>query len=55
MQAGTKEAPQPLLRKLGQRMLKVQEEIDELAVQLSLSKDETKGKFEEVKKKFTGS
>jgi hypothetical protein len=53
METETKEAPKPLLRKLGEGMLKAQQEIDELAVQLSLGKAEAKEKFEEVKKEFT--
>lgn len=53
METETKGAPQPLLQKLGEGMLKAQQEIDELAVQLSLGKAEAKEKFEEVKKEFT--
>jgi hypothetical protein len=53
METETKEAPKPLLQKLGEGMLKAQQEIDELAVQLSLGKTEAKEKFEEIKKEFT--
>jgi hypothetical protein len=47
-----KETRKPLLQKLGESLLQAQQEIDDLAVQLSLGKAEAKGKFEEVKIEF---
>jgi hypothetical protein len=48
----TKETSKPILQTLGEGMLKAQQEIDELALQLSLGKTEAKEKFEEIKKEF---
>jgi hypothetical protein len=42
----------PLLEKMAEGLLKAQQEIDELALQLSLGKSEAKEKLEEVKKEF---
>jgi len=42
----------PLLEKMAEGLLLAQQEIDELAVQLSLGKSEAKEKLEEVKKEF---
>jgi hypothetical protein len=47
-----KETRKPLLKKLGESLLQAQQEIDDLAVQLSLGKSDAKEKFEEVKKEF---
>jgi hypothetical protein len=52
MEKETKETTPPLLQELGEGMLKAQQELDELAVQLSLGKAEAKEKFEEIKKEF---
>jgi hypothetical protein len=52
METETREKPKPLLQTVGECMLKAQQEIDDLAVQLSLGKAESKEKFEEVKKEF---
>jgi hypothetical protein len=41
----TKETSKPILQTLGEGILKAQQEIDELAVQLSLGKTEAKEKF----------
>lgn len=51
METQTK-TPKPILQKLGEGMLKAQQEIDELALQLSLGKAEAKEKLEEIKKDF---
>jgi hypothetical protein len=48
----TKETSKPILQTLGEGMLKAQQEIDELALQLSLGKIEAKEKFEEIKNEF---
>jgi hypothetical protein len=53
METEIKQSSKPLLQKLGEAMLEAQQEIDELAVQLSLGKAEAKEKFEEVKSEFT--
>jgi hypothetical protein len=53
MENEVKENSKPLLQKLGEGILKAQQEIDELALQLSLGKSEAKDKFEELKKEFT--
>jgi hypothetical protein len=53
METKTKELPKPILQMLGEGMLKAQQEIDELALQLSLGKTEAKEKFEEIKEDFT--
>jgi len=42
----------PLLEKMAEGLLQAQQEIDELALQLSLGKSEAKEKLEEVKKEF---
>jgi hypothetical protein len=42
----------PLLEKMAEGLLLAQQEIDELALQLSLGKSEAKEKLEEVKKEF---
>jgi hypothetical protein len=52
METKTKETPKPLLQTIGEGMLKAQQEIDELALQLSLGKVEAKEKFEEIKSEF---
>lgn len=52
MKDKTQEASKPFLQWLGQSLLNVQQEIDELALQLSLGKAEAKDKFEEVKMDF---
>jgi hypothetical protein len=49
----TKETSKPILQVLGEGMLKAQQEIDELVLQLSLGKTEAKEKFEEIKEDFT--
>lgn len=42
----------PVLEKVADKLMKIQEELDELALQLALGKAEAKDKFEEVKKEF---
>lgn len=42
----------PVLQKIADRLLSVQQELDELVVQFSLGKAEGKEKFEEIKKEF---
>ncbi len=42
----------PILVKIADQLLKDQQELDSLAVQLSLGKAEAKDKFEEVKKQI---
>jgi hypothetical protein len=49
----TKKIPKPILQLLAEGMLQVQQEIEELALQLSLGKAEAKEKFEEIKNEFT--
>ena len=45
-------AKKPILQTLGEGMLQMQQEIDELALQLSLGKADAKDKFEEFKSEF---
>src|SRR5690349_18101063 len=42
----------PVLQKIADRLLDVQQELDELVVQFALGKAEGKEKFEEIKKEF---
>ena len=48
----SKKPKQPLLVRIADRLVKDQQELDELAVQISLGKAEVKDKFEESKKKM---
>ncbi len=52
MKTKRNEVHKPLLQRLGEGMLKAQQEIDELAVQLSLGKADARDKFEEIKRGF---
>ena len=45
-------AKKPILQTLGEGLLQMQQEIDELALQLSLGKADAKDKFEEIKSEF---
>jgi len=47
-----KESEKPVLQKIADRLLAVQQELDELVVQFALGKAEGKEKFEEIKKEF---
>jgi len=46
------QAGKSLLEKIADKLMKAQQELDELAIQLALGKVEAKEKFEEVKKEF---
>lgn len=48
----TERTTKPLLQKVAEGMLRAQQEIDELVLQLALGKAEAKDKFEEIKKDF---
>ena len=48
----SKKPKQPLLVRIADRLVRDQQELDELAVQISLGKAEVKDKFEESKKKM---
>lgn len=52
METNTKELKNPVLKTLGESLLQVQQEIDELALHLSLGKADAKDKFEEIKNEF---
>ncbi|MFD2962332.1 MULTISPECIES: hypothetical protein [Olivibacter] len=48
----SKENQRPILVKIANQLLKDQQDLDSLAVQLSLGKAEAKDKFREVKSEF---
>lgn len=52
MEAEIKKTEKPVLKKIAERLLAAQQEVDELAVQFALGKAEAKDKFEEVKKEL---
>ena len=52
MKDETKNSEKPVLQKIADRLLAVQQELDELVVQFALGKAEGKEKFEEIKKEF---
>lgn len=52
MEAETKTTEKSMLEKIAGKLLKAQQELDELAVQFSLGKAEARDKFEEIKREF---
>jgi tRNA U34 5-methylaminomethyl-2-thiouridine-forming methyltransferase MnmC len=52
MEQETKTFEKPILEKIADKLLKAQQEIDELVIQFALGKAEGKEKFEEIKKEF---
>ena len=50
-----KSTPKPLLSRIAEQLVKDQQELDHLAVQLSLGKVEIKDKFEALKQKLKAS
>ena len=53
--ASKKSTPKPLLTRIAEQLVKDQQELDHLAVQLSLGKLEVKDKFEAIKQKLKAS
>ena len=52
MKDNSKTSEKPVIQKIADRLLDVQQELDELVVQFALGKAEGKEKFEEIKKEF---
>jgi hypothetical protein len=52
METETKTTEKTILEKITGKLMKAQQELDDLAVQLALGKAEAKDKFEEIKKEF---
>jgi len=52
MKAEVKSQEKPVLEKIAGKLMKAQQELDELVLQLSLGKAEAREKFEEIKKEF---
>jgi hypothetical protein len=52
MDAETKSTEKSILEKIAGKLMKAQQELDELAVQFALGKAEAKDKFEDIKKDF---
>lgn len=52
METEMKELRNPILKTLSESLLQLQQEIDELALQLSLGKSDARDKFEEIKNEF---